>query len=273
MARQTRGYIWYELLTTDVEAASRFYGSVVGWAATDSGMPGMDYRLWSIGGANVGGLMTMPSQTASNSMRSMWLGYVAVADVDESVTGVTAAGGAVHMPPTDIPGVGRIALVADPQGALFYVMAPTGMTSTGMTSPGMTSTGAEPSPAFAPGKPGHGGWHELHTTNWEAALAFYGAQFGWAQSDVLDMGPMGKYLLFNTGGDAVGGMMNGPDPRPSWLYYFNVEDIDAAKLRVEQAGGAVLNGPHQVPGGSWIVQARDPQDALFALVGPRKAGG
>lgn len=263
MATQTRGFIWYELLTTDVEAASRFYGAVVGWAATDSGMPGVDYRLWSIGGANVGGLMTMPERAASNGMRPIWLGYVAVADVDASVAGVTAAGGAVHMPPTDIPGVGRMATVADPQGALFYVMAPTGM----------APTGAEPSPVFAPGKPGHGGWHELHTTDWEAALAFYGAQFGWAKSDVMDMGLMGKYLLFNTGSDAVGGMMNGPDPRPGWLYYFNVEDIDAAKLRVEQAGGAVLNGPHQVPGGSWIIQARDPQDALFALVGARKPGG
>ena len=84
---------------------------------------------------------------------------------------------------------------------------------------------------------------------------------------------MGMYLLFNTGGDAVGGMMNGRGPRPAWLYYFNVADIDAAKLRVEQAGGAVLNGPQQVPGGSWIIQARDTQDVMFALVGSRKAGG
>ena len=263
MTTQTNGFIWYELLTTDIEAASRFYGAVAGWAVADSGMPGVDYRLWSIDGANVGGLMAMPEQAASNGMRPMWLGYVAVADVDASVAGVTAAGGAVHMPRIDVPGVGRMALVADPQGAPFYVMDPAGM----------ALGRKEPSRAFAPGKPGHGGWHELHTTDWEAALAFYGAQFGWAKSDVLDMGPMGKYLLFNTGGDAVGGMMNGPDPRPSWLYYFNVEDIDAAKLRVGQAGGAVLNGPQQVPGGSWIVHARDPQDALFALVGPRKAGG
>ena len=263
MATQMGGFIWYELLTTDVEAAARFYGAVVGWASADSGMPGADYRLWSIGGAAIGGLMAVPAEAASRGMRPAWLGYVAVADVDASVAGVTTAGGAVHMAPTDIPGVGRVAMVADPQGAPFYVMAPAGMAPDDVGH----------RPAFAPGMPGHGGWHELHATDAEAALAFYGAQFGWAKSDALDMGPMGTYLLFNTGGDAVGGMMNGRGPRPGWLYYFNIEDIDAAKLRVEQAGGAVLNGPHEVPGGSWIIQARDPQDAMFALVGPRKAGG
>ena len=84
------------------------------------------------------------------------------------------------------------------------------------------------------------------------------------------MGAMGTYLLFNTGGDAVGGMMNSPDNfRPLWLYYFNVENIDAAKDRVEASGGEVFQGPHQVPGGSWIIQARDPQGAMFALVGSR----
>ena len=95
MADHTNGFIWYELMTTDVEAAARFYGAVVGWASADSGMPGVDYRLWSIGGAAVGGLMAVPADAASNGMRPTWLGYVAVADVDASVAGVTGAGGAM----------------------------------------------------------------------------------------------------------------------------------------------------------------------------------
>ena len=254
MTTRHSNFIWYELMTSDVDAATRFYGTVVGWTAEDSGQPGMDYRLWSMGDAKIGGLMAIPADAAANGMPPVWLGYVDVVDVDASVAGLRAAGGAVHLPPTDIPGVGRMAMVADPQGAMFYVMAP---------------QGTEPSRAFAPGEPGHGGWHELHTTDWEAALAFYGTRFGFAKSDAMDMGPMGTYLLFNTGGEAVGGMMNSPNPRPGWLYYFNVVDIDAAKLRVEEAGGAVLQGPMQVPGGSWIIQARDPQNAMFALVGPR----
>jgi predicted enzyme related to lactoylglutathione lyase len=256
MTNRPSGFIWYELMTSDVAAAAEFYGTVVGWTACDSGTPGMDYRLWSIDGVEVGGLMAIPAPASVSAMRPTWLGYLDVADVDASVADVVVAGGAVHMPPTDIPGVGRIAMVADPQGAAFYVMTP---------------IGAGPSPAFAPGKPGHGGWHELHTSDWAAALAFYGAQFGWAKSEALEMGPMGTYLLFNTGGDAIGGMMNSPGiSRPSWLYYFNVDDIDAAKVRVDSVGGTILNGPLQVPGGSWILQAHDRQGAMFALVGPRK---
>ena len=81
---------------------------------------------------------------------------------------------------------------------------------------------------------------------------------------------MGTCLLFNAGGDAIGGMMNSPDlPRPAWLFYFNVEDIDAAHRRLTDAGGQVRFGPTEVPGGGWIIQATDPQGAMFALVGPR----
>ncbi len=247
-------FVWYELMTSDVGAAARFYGAVIGWQSQDSGTPGMDYRLWSIAGTAIGGLMTIPTEAAANGMRPCWLGYVAVTDIDAAITRIQAGGGTLHMPAMSIPGVGRIAMLADPQGAAFYLIAP---------------TGEGPSPSFAPGKPGHGGWHELHTTDWRAALTFYREQFDWAESDALDMGPMGTYLLFNAGGGAIGGMMNGHSlPRPAWLYYFNVADINAAKARVETAGGKILNGPHEVPGGSWILQAQDPQGAMFALVAP-----
>lgn len=253
----TSSFIWYELMTSDPDAAGRFYGAVVGWTVQESGQPGMDYRMWNAGGATVGGLMAIPAPAAANGMRPTWVGYLNVADVDASVAGLTAAGGSVHMPATEIPGVGRMAMVADPQGASFYVMAP---------------LGAGESQAFAPGKPGHGGWHELHTSDWQAALAFYGAQFGWAESRRMDMGPMGTYLLFNTGaGDAIGGMMNSAHLPPQWLFYFNVEAIEPAMARVAEAGGAVLNGPHEVPGGGWVIQGRDPQGAMFALFAPRKA--
>ncbi len=258
MPSTSSSFIWYELMTNDVDAAVRFYGTVVGWSVQDSGQPGMDYRLWAAGAEHVGGLMEIPADAAANGMRPGWFGYVNVVDVDDSVARITAAGGTTYMPPTDIPFIGRMAMVADPQGAAIYVMAP-------------SSDCHGPSSSFAPGQPGHGGWHELHTTDWQAALTFYGTQFGWAKSSAMDMGPLGTYLLFNAGDEAIGGMMNSPDfPRPMWLYYFNVDDIQAARARVNAAGGVVLLEPHEVPGGQWILQARDPQGAMFALVGPNK---
>jgi len=252
-------FIWYELMTSDVSAAARFYHAVIGWSGRDSGTPGMDYRIWLNGADGVGGLMKIPADAAAHGMRPIWVGYVSVDDVDAAVARVTTAGGAVHMPATDIPGVGRLAMVADPQGATFYVMRP--------AAPGG-------SPAHAPGKSGHGGWHELHAKDAESALAFYGGIAGWRQVDTHDMGPMGVYRIFGPGPgpeSMLGGMMNSPSfPRPMWLYYFNVENIDAGKARVEAAGGTVLTGPHPVPGGLWMIQARDTEGAVFGLLAPTR---
>jgi predicted enzyme related to lactoylglutathione lyase len=249
-------FIWYELLTSNPAAAAAFYGEVLSWKASDSGQEGIDYRILSIDDVGVGGLMALPAGAVESGMRPGWLGYVSVADVEESVAKIVAAGGAKHMPAMDVPGVGRFAMVTDPQGASLYVMTP---------------TGEGVSQSFSPGTPGHGGWHELHTSDWEAALGFYRTHFGWDKADAMDMGPMGTYLLFNFGdGDAVGGMFNEPDAAPPyWLYYFNVDDIEAATERVRTNGGYVMMDPHQVPTGDWIVQARDPQGAMFALVGPK----
>lgn len=255
----TSQFIWYELITVDPDAAADFYGAVVGWRATDSGQAGMDYRILTMNDVGVGGLLPMPPDAAASGLQPGWVGYVSVADVDASVAGIIAAGGRPCMPATDIPGVGRMAMVTDPQGAAFYVMTP---------------MGDGPATSFAPGKPGHGGWHELHTSDSEAAWAFYSAQFGWKVVDAMDMGPMGSYLRFNIGsGTPVGGMFNdaGTD-RPHWLYYFNVDDIDAAHSRVRANGGQEVGEPHAVPTGDWIVQARDPQGTAFALVGPKEAG-
>jgi predicted enzyme related to lactoylglutathione lyase len=253
----TSSFIWYELLTSDPGAAAKFYGDVLGWTAKDSGKPGMDYRILSMNDSGVGGLMKLPADAAKAGMKPTWLGYIHVDNVDKSIKDIVAAGGAVHMAAMDIAGVGRIAMVADPQGASIYIMKPEG---TG------TST------AFSPGVPGHGGWHELHTKDGASALAFYSKQFGWRKSSEMDMGPMGIYYLFDVGGsDMWGGMMSDAKaPRPHWLYYFCVDDIDAANRRVTKNGGQTLMEPQQVPTGTWIIQARDPQGALFALVGPRK---
>jgi hypothetical protein len=249
-------FIWYELITNDPAAAAAFYGQVLGWTARDAGQAGMEYRILSRDGLGVGGLLALPPAAAAAGMAPAWFGYVSVSDVDASVARTVSAGGVVHMPAMNIPGIGRFAMLADPQGASLYVMTP---------------VGEGQSTAFAPGKPGHGGWHELHARDWKTALGFYRAEFGWDEVRAMDMGPLGTYLLFNDGsGDAVGGMFNDADAqRAYWLYYFNVDAIEPASRRVTENGGQLLMEPHQVPTGDWIVQARDPQGARFALVGPK----
>ncbi|WP_036302208.1 VOC family protein [Methylobacterium sp. 77] len=258
---QTGRFIWYELMTTDLAAAREFYSHVTGWSIADSGMPGIEYSLASSGAAPVGGMMTLPDEVRAMGARPSWMGYIAVADVDAASAQVREGGGTIHRAPDDIPGIGRFCVAADPQGAVFVLFRGDGT----------------PPPAPTPGTPGHFGWHELHARDWEAAFAFYASLFGWVKTDAVDMGPMGTYQLFGvTGPDGgcdgvhTGGMMtNTQVPAPFWLYYVNVGDIDAAGPRVTARGGQIIAGPHQVPGGAWILHALDPQGAMFALVGPR----
>ncbi len=249
-------FVWYELMTGDLDAAMTYYRAVVGWDMQDAGNPDMRYVILSVSGKGIGGMMKTPPMAAAAGAPPGWLGYVGVDDVDAAAKALASAGGTVHHGPADIPEVGRFASVTDPQGAAFVIFK---------------GNIDQPSEAYSMGAPGHVGWNELHTSDWEAALSFYGTQFGWRKAEALDMGGMGTYLLFApSDGNAVGGMMKSPNfPRPMWLYYFNVSDIDAAKGRVTDNGGEVLFGPSEVPGGAWIVQAKDPQGVMFALVGQR----
>ena len=247
-------FCWYELMTSDVPAAQAFYGAVVGWTAESSRGPETGYTILSVQDRGVAGILHKPETRETGAV---WLGYVAVDECDDAAAAIEKGGGAIHKPPSDIPDVVRFAVVADPQGAVFYVMKP-------------FSTEAPPAlPMDTPGVPV---WHELYAADWKAALDFYSRQFGWTPSEAMDMGEMGTYQLFAAGGEAIGGMMNKPEdfPRPFWLFYFAVEEIDAAVERVKANGGEIMHGPSEVPGEAWIIQARDPQGAMFALVGPRR---
>jgi hypothetical protein len=190
-------------------------------------------------------------------MRSGWVGYITSPDVDLDVTRLKKAGAKVQRAPEDIPNVGRFAPVSDPQGAGFILFKP------------KPPSGEIPLQATGVGS---FGWAELHTTDWKAAFAFYSEIFGWQKAETLDMGTMGSYQVFTTGAGPVGGMMNRVDPKPPphWLYYVTVEGIDAALKRVKDRGGELLHGPSEVPGGSWIIQCRDPQGGIFALVAPKR---
>jgi len=252
-------HVWYELMTTDLAGAEAFYASVIGWTVQDSGQAGPRYDMLKVGEQPVGGMMALPPEACAAGARPAWHAYITVKDVDAAAQAVAADGGQVWVPGTDIPGVGRFSMVSDPGGASFYLFSP------------LPGDAPPPLPAGTPGK---FAWHELYAHDLDAAWAFYARHFGWSEADAIDMGEMGRYQLYRTaaGSDAVGGMMTKPPqvPRPCWLYYVNVPAIDAAVERVRTAGGQILNGPMQVPGGQWIVNAIDPQGAAFSLVAPAR---
>lgn len=248
-------HIWYELMTTDPDGAKAFYDSVIGWDIDEKPAGEMDYRMISIGGGNVGGVMRLNADMLANGAKPVWLGYIGVDDVDASVAATISAGGQVHLPANDIPGVGRIAMVSDPQGAPFYIMR-------GATE-GATST------VFSETQIGHCSWNELVTTDSAGALDFYTKAFGWNLPEPMDMGPMGKYHFIAVGDTRIGAIC-GPMPDTTsakWNYYFRVPSIDAAIEKVNAGGGTVTQGPHQVPGDDWIIIGNDPQGATFCLVG------
>ena len=253
-------FAWYEFLTTDVDAATRFYTGV---GAQDSGVPGVTYTLLTAGGRPAVGLMDMPTEMRAAGLKPRWMGHVGVTDLESAAAALVKAGGVIHKPPTDIPTIGRFAAVADPQGAGFLLFQP--------DQSGPQNGAQNGADAAAPATPGHVGWHELQCGDLEPAFAFYAGQFGWTKADRIDMGDFGPYQTFAADGVQIGGMMKKPSavPLPFWQFYFNIDDIDAAAARVRSAGGTINHGPTQVPNGSWVINAQDPEGASFALLGPR----
>jgi predicted enzyme related to lactoylglutathione lyase len=250
---QPARFAWYELLTTDVEAASAFYGNVVGWGTKDASTPELAYTVLAAGEVPVGGLMELPEEGRRLGATPRWLGYVAVDDIDVTATQIRRRGGAVLLPPTN-SNIGRVSVVADPQKATFALVD-------GLTY-GPQSGGLE--------ELGRVGWHELLAQDRNKVFDFYREIFGW-QKDSTETGPAEFYQLFSSAGQTIGGMLTKlPSvPQPCWLYYFNVDDIGAAARRVNSGGGRMLQGPIELSDGCWIARCVDPQGALFALQGTR----
>ena len=213
MSKGNGRFVWYELMTTDLAAARAFYGQVVGWHSVDAQMPGMDYWMFTVGDKPVAGLMDLPEDARKMGAPPRWIGYVTVEDVDAATAKVTANGGTVHVPPRDIPSVGRFSTVTDPHGASLALFK---------------SANPEQDQPVQPDEPGRVGWHELYAGDLASALEFYTELFGWEKKDALDMGEMGLYQMFGTTEATLGGMMTKPPmiPVAHWNYYFNVGNID-----------------------------------------------
>jgi predicted enzyme related to lactoylglutathione lyase len=242
--------LWYELLTTDMKAAEAFYTAIVGWSVQPFGGSPDPYDMWvRKDGTPIGGVMHIPQ---GMNFPPHWGMYVGVPKLEDAVAHIGRLGGSTLGPLIDIPSVGRMQTMKDPQGAAFSIYEPAG------APPG---TEAEP-------QLGDVSWHELFTTDADAALTFYTTLFGWRPTEAMDMGAAGKYQMFGRA-RPLGGMMNkGPEMAnvpPHWGLYFRVEDVHERAERVKANGGQVLNGPMEVPGGEWIVNCMDPQGAAFSL--------
>ena len=252
-------FIWYELMTPDPAGAKAFYDAVVGWNIDAQSQFPNGYRM--IGrsdGKFAGGLLPLNEEMQQHGARPGWLGYILVPDVDSSVAAIEQAGGKTYMPAFDIPDIGRVAMVTDPQGAPFYIMKPL---------PPAGDPNAK-SDVFSPDAEQRVGWNELSSSDPVAGRHFYGEQFGWGSDEFMDMGEHGEYRFFDHRGQRIGaisGTMDGQPPH--WRFYFRVPSIAKAKESAEAKGGKIVMGPMQVPTGDYIVIGIDPQGAEFALVG------
>lgn len=244
-------FVWYELATTDIEAAKEFYASVVGWETGNASAPGSDYSLFTAGNTPVAGLTKLPADLMRAGVRPQWRGYVGVGDVDVAVSRVKQLGGTVHLPPAHAGNASRIAVIADPEMATLALIE---RGERGHELPKQRLLG-------------HVGWYELLASDVERAFAFYSALFNWQKAEA-NATPAGTYQRFSTGTGTAGGISTKPDTSPFsfWLYYFNVVGIDAAAKRVESGGGEIFYGPDTVPGGARVVHCTDPQGAMFALI-------
>ena len=250
----TRGhFVWHELMTTDTKAAVAFFTKIVGWKP-QTWPHDPSYTILAMG-QPMAGVMPLPAGMKAMGGRPAWASYISTPSCDDTARQAATLGGKILMQPSDIPTIGRFAVIEDPQGAVFNAFTPL----------------SQPTPQGATGAPAIGdfSWHELATTDWRAALAFYKSLFGWEETSAMDMGPdLGTYQMFGMGGKVFGGIFNKPKQMagPSnWLPYIRVPDAKKTAVALKGAGGQVINGPMEVPGGDWIVQAVDPQGAMFAV--------
>ena len=248
-------FVWYDLTSPDPEAAIAFYSELFGWKVTPHGD---NYHLIAAGETGIGGMLKLSDDASAMGARPSWLGYVSVESVDELAARVQALGGRVYVPPSDVEGAGRFTVVADPQGAVVgaYQQQSDSAESTQVAGDGPTRTG-------------HFVWHELASADLLTNYAHYQKLFGWQVLEDVDMGPqLGLYRIY---GDTnrLGGMFTSPPGTPAaWMFYIRVDDVHATHTKAMELGCKLINGPHQVPGGSWTSQFCDPQGAAFAITGP-----
>jgi predicted enzyme related to lactoylglutathione lyase len=243
-------FVWHQLMTRDVPGAKEFYSGLTGWKAQPWPLD-PTYTVCHAGDAPVAGIMELPADLPAD-VGSHWIQYIGTRDVDGTAEAAVRAGGSILKAPVDMAGAGRYAVLSDPQGAVFAIIDPENARP--------DHVGTPPLGAFS--------WHELATSDNEAAFAFYSGLFGWDAMQRMDMGPTGIYLVFGQNGVQRGGMYikpaDWPAP-PNWMPYAHVPNVDASVANLESVGGQILVEPLVVPGGSGIASLMDPAGAPFAI--------
>ncbi|GAB3068090.1 VOC family protein [Micromonospora schwarzwaldensis] len=238
---------WTDLATPGLDDARRFYPQLFGWTGRISTVPDAGgYTVFLKDGKAVAGV----GPPATPDQVPIWSTYVATDDADLVATRVAAAGGQVVVPPFDVAAQGRMAVLADPAGAVFSVWQPKAM------------RGAELFNA-----PGAMCWNELVTPDPEGAREFYALVFGWHPEE-RSTGPE-PYIGWRCGARIVAGMLPPAEPLPAdlpayWTVYFAVEDTDATAARAAELGGTILVPPRDNPAGR-AAALRDPHGALFSI--------
>jgi predicted enzyme related to lactoylglutathione lyase len=242
-------FVWYELTTPDVDAARKFYPPITGWGTQQFDK---DYTMWTTGGAPFAGIFKLGPEQQAKGIPPNWMPYIEAGNVDETARKVSALGGAVVVPPSDIPGTGRFAVVRDPQGATF-----------GLYKSNTASRAWDGTPTL-----GRFSWHELMTTDYKKAFDFYRQLFGWEKTGEMDMGGGNPYFMYGVKGVMYGGMFTRPPEMagmsPFWMIYVNVRDVKKAVDIATKAGAFVKQPPMEVPGGMVAIMG-DPQGAAFAV--------
>ncbi len=236
-------FVWRELGTTDGDVAKRFYGEVAGWKFKDADMGGFTYTLIQAGDREIGGLFKLPPEAPQHAF---WQGYVSVDDVDACGGRATAAGGKVLNGPMDVPNVGRMVTMMDPQGAVFSVFK---------------SVHGDHEQRQAP--VGEFCWEQLNTSDTTAAKAFYTAVVGWTERP---FGAEGNMSVLMCGDVHAGSVMQAPPGvPPHWLSYVHIDALPAARDRVTRNGGKVMMDAIVIPTIGTFGVVSDPQGAVFAL--------
>jgi uncharacterized protein len=239
-------FIWFELVCREPRKAQAFYGELLGWKTVP--WAGTEYEMIYAGDTMLGGY----SSPTSEDEPAYWLSYVSVANVDAAARAASASGGKIIQPPFDAPGAGRMARIADPQGAQLCLF-----------------TKETDDPADDLLVPGRFFWNELHTTDPKGALAFYEKVVGFTHR-TLDMGPAGAYHILSGAGIDRGGVTDHLPSGllPHWLPYAEVADPDAAVVRARKLGGTVQLGPIDIPNAGRAAYLADPTGASIAIMKP-----
>ena len=244
-------FVWFEHVSEDAKKAQEFYGDVLGWTVRPFPMGEVAYEMILTGDTwdtMIGGYL----QAGGEGKPSHWIATVSVENVERSVKAAVANGGTVLDLPSDLPGVGRKARIADPQGAELGLL---------------TDARGDKPDALAPS--GNWLWNELHTTQPAQALSFYEKVVGFTHRSI-DMGSASKYHILSRDGVDRGGVADhlSGGARGHWLPYVAVDDVDLAIARARRRGARIPAGPEDIPGIGRFGLLEDPTGAVLAVMKP-----